>query len=267
MKPRNMPTVRCMRFMRGMNAGVASVAVALTSLVGLADAAVISVTNSFAAASARTGNGAPVSVTVADWGLDGGNAVVVLFGAENSDGVTSATFAGEAMTIVNSFDGARHLASFAYLIDPLATSGDVVINANNSSTSRLSNAYAVFSLANVGAFADSNTRTSAGSLGFSTSLDGGYVLAAAANNNYKGPAPVIGGIADEILFSQPVDGNQSTTFAHGDVPTAGTFSIPVSNGLAAAGVAFVPVVSVPEPGSLAALAVAGVCLLCRRPRR
>lgn len=247
-----------------MHTKIFIIACAVIGLGGVADAAVIEVADAFAAASARTSNGASVSVAVENWGLDGGNAVVVLFTAENSDGVTSATFAGEAMTVVNSFDGNGHLASLAYLIDPLASAGDVVINANNHATSRLSNAYAVFSLSNVGAFADSNTRTSVGNLSLSTSLDGGFALAAVVNNNHSGPVSTIGGPTDEVIFSQPVDGNQSTTFAYGDLPTAGTFSSSFSKDtLAAAAVAFVPV---PEPGSLSVLAIAGVCLLCRRPR-
>jgi hypothetical protein len=235
------------------------------SSISSTNAATITVTDSIAAASAGTPNGADVTVTVSSWGLDGGNAVVALFGAENSDGIT-ATFGGEAMSVVNVFNGDIFLASFAYLINPTASTGDVVINANNNTSARLSNAYSVFSLSNVGSFADSATRTSTGSLSYTTVADGGYVFLAGVNNNFNGPAPSVTATnADLTIFSAAVDGNQSTVFAHGDVPLAGTFSesIAGSNFRVAGVIAFD---AVPEPSSALLIGFGGVALLLHRRR-
>lgn len=234
----------------------------LGSSISSTNAATITVTDSIAAASAGTPNGADVTVTVSSWGLDGGNAVVALFGAENSDGITTATFGGEAMSVVNVFDGTRFLASFAYLINPTLSTGDVVINANNNTGTRLSNAYSVFSLSNVGSFADSATRTSTGSLSYTTVADGGYVFLAGVNNNWNGSAPSVTATnADLTIFSAAVDGNQSTVFAHGDVPLAGTFSESISS-LSASGV--IAFEAVPEPSSALLIGFGGVALLLRR---
>ncbi|MBT8038429.1 MAG: PEP-CTERM sorting domain-containing protein [Verrucomicrobiae bacterium] len=170
------------------------------------------------------------------------------------------------MTVVNNFDGDKFISSYAYLINPIASTGDVVINANENMGARLSNAYAVFSLANVAAVADSDARTSNGSLGYTTPTDGGYVFVAGVNNDYNGPAPTLTATnADLTIFSAAVDGNQSTIFAHGDVATAGTFSETLSGGTALeAGslVAFEAVV--PEPSTTALLGLGGLALILRR---
>lgn len=227
----------------------------------------IAVTASTAAASAGTANGADVQVTVSDWGLNGGNAVVALFGAENSDGITTVTYDTQPMTLVNVFDGDRFVSSFAYLINPTASTGDVVINANNSGASRLSNAYAVISLSNVGSFAGSDTLTAAGNLDYTTTLDGGYVLLGATNNNWSGPAPTITATnADLTLFSAAVDGNQSTIFAHGDVATAGGYSEVLSGSTETGILLAFDAATIPEPSTiiLAGLGLTGLVLRRRR---
>lgn len=237
----------------------------VAAVVSTANASVITVTDSIAAASPRTANGADVTITESGWGLDGGNAVVAMFAAENSDGIT-ATFASEPMDVIQIFDGNRFVASIAYLINPVASTGDVVINANNSGSQRLSNAYAIFSLANVGSIAGSQTRIDNGDLDYTTSLDGGYVFVAVVNNNFSGPAPTVsGGNANTDIFSQAVDGNQSTTFAIGDVPIAGSYTENVNGGVEAATlVAFIPII--PEPASLTLLGLGGL-LIASRPRK
>jgi len=234
------------------------------ALIGAASlsSAAITLTNSLSAESAGTANGANVEITVTGFDLTGGNTVAVFFTAENSSAFT-ATFDGVAMNVVQAFDGDRFLAGVAYLINPTASVGDIVINATNSGTNRLSNGYSVISLADVASLAGSAIRTSNGTLSYTTALDGGYVLGASVNNSYNGSTlPSVSG-RPSAFFNQAVDSNATVLHARGDVPTAGAYSDTYGGGiLAAATVAFNPV---PEP-SAALLSALGFLALLRRRR-
>jgi hypothetical protein len=239
--------------------------VGLALIVGSTKAAIISVTGSQAFIGPRISSG-NLSRTISGWNLNGGNAVAVMFGAENGDDL-SATFAGESMTVVEVHDGDRHYAAIAYLIDPVASTGDIVINATRPA-SRISHAFSIVSLSNVGAVAGSQTRTNNGGLGYTTTLDGGYVLGSAENNSYNYGSPItVSGNPDVKMVDQAVDGNCTILQVHGDVGTAGSYTDNYSGSVeAAATVAFDPI---PEPSTLclATLGLLGLIGFGRRRKR
>lgn len=234
---------------------------AFMSVTSVTNAAIV-LTNDFSAAAARTANGANTTDTIANWSLVGGNTVAVLFTAENSDTFT-ATFGGQSMDVVFATDGNRHLSGIAYLINPTVSIGNVVISANNNGTNRLSHAYSVVSLSGVGSVAGTAIRSSNGTLSYTTTDDGGYVLGAATNGNHSGPVPTFSGNVDLALFSAPVDGNYSGIHVVGDVETAGNYSDTYGGGInSAITVAFD---AIPEPSS-ALLGGLGLLALLRRRR-
>ena len=161
-------------------------------------------------------------ITIEDWSLNGGNCVVAVFSAEW--GVDfSASFGGQEMYLVESTN-TNHRAWIGYLINPSVSTGDLVMTVNRSGGNRISHAYAVFSLSGVGSVADSDTRTSNGTLGYTTELEGGHVIGVAINNNWNGPAPTISGRPDQVLVSQAVDANCAILIAHGAIPDAGSYT-------------------------------------------
>ena len=176
-------------------------------------------------------------ITIEDWSLDGGNCVVAVFTAEWGVDFT-ASFGGQEMHLVESTN-TDHRAWIGYLINPSVSSGDLVMTMNREGGNRISHAYAVFSLSGVGSVADSDTRTSNGTLGYTTELEGGHVIGVAINNNWNGPAPTVSGRPDQVLVSQAVDGNCSIVIAHGAIPDAGSYTDNYQgNVLAAATIAF-----------------------------
>jgi len=229
----------------------------------------ISVTASEAVAGARLPNGSDLSVTIPGWDLNGGNAIVVLFSAEGA-GEFSAVFAGEELTVIGAFSGERHYSGIAYLLDPSATVGDVVIDAVNAGGSRMSHAYSVVSLANVGALAGSDVRTSNGDLSYTTIQDGGYVLGSGVNNSFNYSPPVtVSGNPDVDLINQAVDGNCTVLHVHGEVSETGSYDDFYSGSLlAAATVAFessgvaapadLEVTSISRSGGIVAIEFRGV---------
>ncbi len=134
-----------------------------------ANAEIVAVTNS------QDGIGSlfQTHVTVSDWSLNGGNAIGVLFTSENYDSV-SATFAGEALTSVEA--GTVNGAAILYLIDPAASSGDVVISATRTGGSCV---YSLIALDNVKDVAGTDTASGSGTgdftVSYTTTSDGGYV--------------------------------------------------------------------------------------------
>ena len=235
--------------------------------------AAIMLEDSFSMKAARTGNGADTVDTVSSWGLDGGNAIAVYFTAENAAGVTM-KYGTEDLTVIQVGNvGNNHRAAIGYLINPTASVADVVISATNSSGSRLSHAYSVLSLSGVGSASTELTRTGSGNLSYTTTMDGGYVMAASANNNFNGPASSIsdsGGNLDLFLENGPVDGNYSAAHVHGDVPTAGSYTVTYGSGTLPAVVVAFDMASgtpqIPEPASLA-MGLAGLGLMVARRRR
>lgn len=199
----------------------------------------VAVTNSKTVEGARTGNGDDVSITEPAWSLTGGNAVAVYFTAENGQTFT-ASFGGQEMTVVEMFDGDRFVVGVAYLINPNVTEGDVIIDAVNSGSSRLSHAYSILSLSGVGSVAATDTRTSNGDLTYTTATDGGYVLGAAINNSFNGSTlPTVSGNPSVTMLQTNVDGNASMLHAHGAVADVGSYTDSYSGGIeTAATVAF-----------------------------
>lgn len=239
---------------------------AVFGLTTALSSAAITLTQSLSVAADRTANGADTTDTVTGWDLTAGtavaNTIAVYFTAENANSF-SATFAGQSMTVAQVFDGDRFVAGIAYLVNPTATVGDVVINATNSGTSRLSHAYSVVSLSGVGSVAGTDSRISNGDLSYTTIADGGYVLGVAVNNSFDGGTlPSVSGNPDVNLFQQAVDGNASMLHAHGDVATAGLYSDTYTGSIeGAATVAFNPI---PEPTTALLGGLGMLCLLRRR---
>ncbi|SDG39960.1 PA14 domain-containing protein [Psychroflexus sediminis] len=187
----------------------------------------IEVTNTIPGIETRT-TSPTFNTTIPNFNLNGGNTVAVLFSAEGTNSFT-ATYDGQPMTIVNT-SISRFYSGIAYLINPTSSSGDIQIQSPFSEGgTRLSSVYSVIALSNVDAIAGTDTDATSGnnrstSLSYSTSLNGSYVLGAAGNNNFNGPAPNIAGRPSLNLFSGASDGNHAVTHAHGPVPLSGTFT-------------------------------------------
>lgn len=229
----------------------------LCFLAASAAQAAVTVTNSAEVVSDRTQGTAGVATfnaTVSGWSLNGGNAVAVFFTAEAGDEF-SATYGGQPMNLVEISDGGSpaHYAAIAYLIDPDVTVGDIELSSlyiGGGGSNRLSTEYSILSLGGVGGVAGSNVRTGSGDLIYTTTEDGGYVLAAAEVNKYQGPAPTVSGNPDSFLAQGPYDGNHAVIHAHGDVATAGTYADSYSGSDVAVTLAFNGGGSPPPPLAL-----------------
>lgn len=170
--------------------------------------------------------------TSAAFNMTGGNAVALLVTVERSASTDSisAQFAGQPMTLGVSTSQGVQWSGIFHLIGPATTNGQFVIN-RSGSTGATDLAYSAISLANVGGIADfaavANTTTSTSgtiSLTTKTTLDGGFVLGAAANNAFDAanPAPsFVSGDADMFLRSATIIGTSGHLHTYGDVPQAG----------------------------------------------
>lgn len=218
------------------------------------------------------GGGARSTHTITNFALNGGNAVVVFFGAEgpNNGSVSlSATYGGQAMTVVQTVGTVdttdRWQASLAYIINPLVSTGDIVANWVSSSESIIE----AIALSNVGGVAGSISADNGNTLNlnYTTSFEGGFVVGAGVNNASSGTAGPnnTGNNLDSILFEGVVSGNFGTIFAYGDAFNAGTYTDTIGgtpNIESGALIAFNPI---PEP-SAALLGAIGSLLLLRRRR-
>lgn len=156
--------------------------------------------------------------TTPDFDLMGGNAVALLVTTEGLSGTLTATFAGETMASVTATQGAQSSTIF-YLIDPAASVGSFEVTADPD-LSAIQLAYSQVSLANVTGVADTATVVSTASapatpleLSYVTGSDDGFVLAAAANNDFNNSRPL------SLAFGNPV----TDLMPHTVVDTSGHF--------------------------------------------
>lgn len=217
--------------------------------------------------------GARSTYTITNFALNGGNAVVLFFGAETSGGLTStqlsATYGGQAMTVVQTAGTSNQQSSIAYIINPSVSTGNIVASWVNSSESIIE----AIALSNVGSVVASisrdSTTASSLSLNYTTALDGGFVVGSGNNNSFNGGAAAApsntGSNLDSLLFEGNVSANFATVFAYGDAFNAGTYTDTIGSSPTALSAALVAFEAVPEP-SAALLGGLGFLLLLRRRR-
>lgn len=167
------------------------------------------------------------SATIADWSLNGGNAVVLFFAGETGKDL-SATYGGEEMTVIEDSTGGRWVGAIAYIIDPIASTGDIAFSWVNDGA-KSETIHTPMSLSNVGAAVASSSRDVGSELSFNyaTVVDEGLVVGAAANNRYSGgasAAPAFFGNLDTALYQNNVSGNCAVTLVYGDGITAGSYT-------------------------------------------
>lgn len=177
----------------------------------------------------NTSASGPTLATSADFDMDGGNAVALLFTGENSSSsdLISAKFAGQPMILGESINQGSQWSGIFYLIAPAVTNGQFVITTTGTSSVC---AYSAIALSGVDSVADSDAdaNTSTGgtiSLSTTTAKDNGFVLGAAVNNGWdaSNPAPsFVSGDADQTLLPSTLVGSSGHLHTYGDVPVAGT---------------------------------------------
>jgi autotransporter-associated beta strand protein len=190
--------------------------------VTVGDSNAISITNVKATVTGNSGT-TNMNVTESNWALSGGNAVVVLFSGKNVSAF-SATYAGVPMTVASFKDANNVYNGIAYLIDPVASTGNIVmtgtygfINSNNV----LRYAYRVLSLSNVASVGTPQSRNSVGTLTYSTSVNNSYVFGVASNNTWQNsPATATGNVSNVFYSGNP--GYYNTLMVHGPVISAGS---------------------------------------------
>lgn len=177
--------------------------------------------------------------TVAGWSLAGGNAVVVTFSGINTESF-SATYGGQAMTVVGALSGRQNAYSgIAYIIDPVSSTGDVVISAaydntwpggtNTGGYANFGWAYAVLSLSGVASagtedtYSSSNGDRNGTTMTFSTAANNGFVVGVGSDNQWRDGLKNVVGICSNYLY-QGGPGYYNTTHAYGVVPSAGTYN-------------------------------------------
>lgn len=241
-------------------------AAAMTALIGSADAAVIVTNDTGVTTTVDSGaDQTNKTTTYSSWSLNGGNTVAVFFSGEGQD-LTSAKYGTQDMTIVQSTDGGRWSAAIAYLVNPTSTTADISLGWADSpggTGGQNEIGYTPFALGGVGGVAGSDSNDSGNlSFNYTTTLDGGYVLGSGTNNSFNASSlPTASGNLDMNEYQSSISGNFSTIHAHGDVATAGAYTDTIGNSNSAAAVAFE---AVPEPGSLALLAMGGLLIARRR---
>lgn len=239
----------------------------LAALAGIAmcsvtqsDAA-ITVTNTSANILEDTSNNGTFINTTTNWSLNGGNAVVVYFSGENTTGMT-AKYGTQDLTVVQGTGaGNDHIAAIAYIINPTLSTADLAVSWTAGTNSE--NMITTLSLANVGSVVASNSLAGNLSFNYTTTLDGGFVVGNATNNNFSGPSPTVtSSNLDTDVFNGTISGNASSKQSYGSIDTAGTYTDTYAASTVSAGVAFE---TIPEP-STALLGGLGLLALLRRRR-
>lgn len=196
-----------------------------------ATAAAVKVNNSAATVGADG-----VLFTSASFNMNGGNAVALLITTKGGgSSARTVTFAGQPMNEVFIKDTSVGVqtAAIYYLINPPVTTGAFVCKLDASWATTVDYAYSAISLRNVYGLAGSNTATSTSSanttpltVSYTTTVNGGYVLGAAVNNDNTNTRKlsISSGNPDTNLLASSVIDTSSHFHTHGDIPAAGTYT-------------------------------------------
>ena len=224
--------------------------IAITAVTISSATAAILVTNTSANILEDSQDSGTYTHTLLSWSLSGGNAVIVYFSGENTLGVT-AKYGTEDLTMVETTGfGNDHVAAIGYIINPaLSTANlDVTWAAQGNSENMIT----ALSLENVGSVVASDTTGGNLSFSYTTTLDGGFVVGNATNNNFSGPSPTVtSDWLDTDVFNGTISGNASSIQTWGAIDTAGTYTDTYSDSTVSSGVAFE---AVPEPSAFALIA-------------
>jgi hypothetical protein len=211
-------------------------------------------------------NNAIYTNTISNWSLTGGNTVVVYLSGEGTTAMT-AKYGTQDMTVVQGYSsaGSGHISAIAYLINPIVSIADLAVSWAAGDNSE--NMITAMSLGGVGSVvASDSVDTSNLSFNYTTTLDGGFVVGSAGNNNHIGPSPTVSSInLDTDAFNGTISGNSSAINTYGVIDTAGTYTDTYSGSVVGAGVAF-EAAAIPEPTTTALLGLGGLALILRRRR-
>jgi hypothetical protein len=237
---------------------------AVTAAAISAASAAISVTNTSANILEDSSNNGTYTNTLTSWSLSGGNAVVVYLSGEGTTGMT-AKYGTQDMTVVQGHNsGQDWFSSIAYIINPTLSTADLAVSWAAGGNSE--NMITAMSLSGVGSVVASDS-VDTGNLTFNytTTLDGGFVVGSAGNNNYSGPSPTVSSSnLDTDAFNGTISGNSSAINTYGAIEFAGTYTDTYSNSIVGSSVAFEA--AVPEPTTTALLGLGGLALILRRSK-
>lgn len=252
--------------------------------------ATIAVTNSVNGITGTSGGAGGDGILFTSASFDmmpGANAVGFLVTTEGAgdSSIRNATFAGQSMNSVNVEDNGAgdQTATIFWLIDPASTLGtfSFVVDANydNGGSGGIAYAYSQIALSNVADVAGTATARSTSnsnttplpvtdvggeSYSYVTTTDGGFVLGAAANNDFNNARQlsVSSGNPDTDLLSHTLVGSSGHFHTYGDIPSAGTYTdsyLGQYQRTAIASVAF-NAVAVPEANQVLAILCCGSAL-------
>ncbi|MFT6793870.1 MAG: hypothetical protein ACJAR1_001870 [Rubritalea sp.] len=229
--------------------------------------AAISVTGTSANILEDLDNNGAYTNTISDWSLSGGNTVVVYFSGENTTGMTAKYGTQDLIVVqgVNGTTGNDHISAIAYIINPTLSTADLAVSWAAGGNSE--NMITAISLGGVGSVvASDSTNTGNLSFGYTTTLDGGFVVGSASNNNFQGNSPTVSSSnLDTDVFNGAISGNSSAINTYGVIDLAGTYTDTYSGGLVGSSVVF-EAAAIPEPSSTALLGLGGLALILRRRR-
>lgn len=212
--------------------------------------------------------------------MSGGNAVAFLVTTEGAgdSALRGATFASQTMESVNVEDNGAgaQTATIFYLVDPVTTLGTFSFLLDSNYTASISYAYSQISLNNVDGYADedtarstSNANTTPLEVSYTVGGGGGFVLGAAANNDYNNARPlsIDTGNPDTDLLSHTLVGSSGHFHTYGDVPTSGLQTDGYLGQYQRTAIATVAFNAVPEPTTFALCGLGALALAVRRSRR